>query len=378
MKESTAPTFSGILEKNGSRKALKSEHLKDAILNSLSSEIAVLSENGIILTVNESWKLFNKENTPSGLGRRDNVGMNYLEICRKSQGQFSEEAPQAFKGIRAVLKGDISFFTLEYPCHSPTTKRWFLMSVTALPGSLGAVVSHTDITERKAMEQMKDEFISLASHELKTPITSLKGIVHILQLSYGKKISGEGAKLLITMDTQLNKLTKIIRDLLDVNTIPGQKLQLSNEEFDFKNLVQEAVENARNLSQLHFLTVKENESISYIGDRFRLEQVITNLLTNAVKYSPQSNQVLINSVIKDDHILLSVQDFGIGIVKEELTTIFERFYRVDNGFRFGGLGLGLYISSEIIKAHEGILWVESETGKGSTFYFSLPRNNSNL
>src|SRR5664279_5433568 len=107
----------------------------------------------------------------------------------------------------------------------------------------GAVVSHTDITERKAIEQMKDEFISIASHELKTPLTSLKGIVHILQLSFLKKMKGEGAKLLSTMDIQLDKLTKIIGDLLNVNTLPGKGLPLNYEEFEFSSLVQETVEN---------------------------------------------------------------------------------------------------------------------------------------
>ncbi|MDQ6889068.1 MAG: PAS domain-containing sensor histidine kinase [Bacteroidota bacterium] len=360
-----------LAETKKPEKSSTSEQLKDAILNSLSSQIAVLNKAGVIQTVNESWKIFGKENSTPNDAKPDYIGMNYLEVCRRSEGQFSEEASEALTGIRSVLEGSISSFTLEYACHTPTTKRWYLMKVTALPDNFGAVVSHTDITERKAIEQMKDEFISIASHELKTPITSLKGIVHILQLSFAKKMKGDGAKLLSTMDSQLNKLTQIIKDLLEVNTIPGN-INLNIEEFDFSKLVQETMENVQNLSQLHFLSAKANESISFRGDRRRLEQVITNLLTNAVKYSPQSNQVIITSAFKDNSILLSIQDFGIGIEKENQDKIFDRFYRVKNNSGFGGLGLGLFISAKIIKAHNGDIWVESQPGRGSTFYISLP------
>jgi len=136
-------------------------------------------------------------------------------------------------------------------------------------------------------------------------------------------------------------------------------------------LVQETVENVRTLSQLHFITIKQNDKVTYKGDRLRLEQVITKLLTNAVQYSPQSNQVILSSSRDKDRILLAVQDFGIGVDEENFSKVFDRFYRVNNGLRFGGLGLGLYISSEIVKAHKGELWVESRHGQGSVFYFSL-------
>ena len=214
-------------QQNSLQKISKSEQLKDAILNSLSAQIAVLNSSGIIQTVNESWIEFAKENSHSEASGEGFIGINYLEVCRKSNGPFSEGALEALKGVVAVLEGAIPSFTWEYPCHSPAKQRWFLMKVNPLPDSQGAVVSHTDISERKAMEQMKDEFISIASHELKTPITSLKGIVHILQLSFEKKMKGEVGKLLSTMDIQLNKLTRIIGDLLVVNTMPGKKIYLN-------------------------------------------------------------------------------------------------------------------------------------------------------
>ncbi|MEO8569888.1 MAG: ATP-binding protein, partial [Ginsengibacter sp.] len=111
-------------------------------------------------------------------------------------------------------------------------------------------------------------------------------------------------------------------------------------------------------------------------DRLRLEQVITNLLTNAVKYSPDGKKVIIRYEISDENIIVSVEDFGIGIERENIDKLFERFYRVNNSLRFGGLGLGLYISANIIKAHNGGFWIESEVDKGSSFYFVLPRNKN--
>lgn len=374
MKELTLNPVREIHTKPRNGKISKSETVKNTTPNSFTPEIAVLSSTGIVQTVNDSWKLFEEEISPTGPTGLDYIGMNYPEICKNINGRFSEHSSIASHGILSVLNGSATSFELDYPCYIPSKKRWYHMSVIPLPDLTGAVVSHTDITEWKVMEKMKDDFINVASHELKTPITSLKGIVHILKLSFLKKVKGEGERLLSTMDSQLNKLTRIIGDLLDIYTIPGQEMILREEKFDFSELVLATVENVRNISPLHFISIKENEKIIFTGDRFRLEQVMTNLLTNAVKYSPQSNQVIISSLIKDKDILLSVQDFGIGVATEDLNNIFERFYRVNNGARFDGLGLGLFISSEIIKAHMGKLWVESDPGKGSTFHFSLPFN----
>jgi len=367
-------TLDPILEihlKPDYEKNSKNSSLKDPAVKRPVPQIAVLDKNGVIQTVNESWTSFAAAHRASEW-HNGCAGMNYPEICKKNIARFSEESSNAANGILAALNGSLPAFELEYACYTLAGKRWFLMSVISLPGNTGAIVTHTDITEQKIIEKMRDDFINIVSHELKTPITSLKGIVHILQLSFLKKMTGDGSRLLSTMDSQLDKLTRIIGDLLDIYTVPGQEMTLDTVPFDFTKLVVETVDNVRNMSPLHFISIKENEPVIYIGDRFRIEQVITNLLTNAVKYSPQSNQVLISSVRKNNTIVFSVQDFGIGISQEDLASVFQRFYRVDNGAEFNGLGLGLHISSEIIKAHRGKFWAESQVGQGSIFYFSLP------
>ncbi len=255
--------------------------------------------------------------------------------------------------------------------------RWHLGRATPYANKYNEIKwfgTNTDIEEHKYGEQKKDEFISIASHELKTPITSLKGIVFILKEILEKYGVSEAAKLLTTMDNQLIKLTKLITDLLDVNNIEGNQLRLNREDFEFSELVKETVDSVQHISPGHSLIIESDEKLIYNGDKLRLEQVITNLLTNAVKYSPGSNKVIIRYEITDENIVMSVHDFGIGIEREDLSKLFDRFYRVHNSLRFGGLGLGLYISANIIKAHNGSFWIESEPGKGSVFYFLLPRN----
>ncbi|MEO7961266.1 MAG: ATP-binding protein [Ginsengibacter sp.] len=358
-------------------RSTEARHFNLAILNSLSSQIVVLDKAGNIQSANTAWTECFQKYFPRQSKENNSMDVSFTELYG-SPDIFGDVREPVLAGIESVLQMDISSFSIEHPLLLNGEQHWFLMSVNPLPENHGAVISHTDITERKQIDQMKNEFIGIASHELKTPITSLKGIVHILQLSYAKQFKGEFSRLLSTMDIQLNKLNKIIGDLLVINTIPGKEIHLGVERFNFKTLIRETIQNVRNISPLHFFTIQENESVFVNADRFKMEQVITNLLTNAVKYSPQSNQVVVNSIVQNNHLIFSVQDFGLGIDQDHVTRIFERFYRVKTGLAMGGLGLGLYISHEIIKAHQGELWVNSKKGEGSKFYFSLPlaANNS--
>ncbi|MEO6636800.1 MAG: HAMP domain-containing sensor histidine kinase [Ginsengibacter sp.] len=345
-------------------------HLSDAVLDSLVNQIVVINRIGIIQKVNRAWYLFNKIISP-GSGY-DFIGADYFEICACADGPYAADTARALAGVRSVLDGRQERFEMEYVTVKAKQEKHFLLEVVSL-GIMGATVVHTDVTERKTDEKFREQFFAIASHELKTPITSLKGIAHIFKISFGKKISREGARMLGIMEIQLNKLTKIIEDLVVINSRPGRDIILQKEVFNFSTLLRQTVQNVRSISPLHFLTIEENEEvIKYTGDKFRLEQVLTNLLTNAVKYSPQANHIIIRLLVKDNCVQFSVRDFGIGIEKEDSKKIFEKFYRINNEDRFIGLGLGLYISSQIIKAHKGNLWVESEKGKGSTFYFTLP------
>lgn len=231
-----------------------------------------------------------------------------------------------------------------------------------------------DITQRKMLEKQKDEFISIASHELRTPVTSIKAYTQVMQKMFRKKGDDNSASLLGKMDVQIDKLTSLIGDLLDVSKIEAGKLQFREESFDFNELVNEIVEDVQRTANHHTILTELSKSKMVYGDRDRIGQVIINFLTNAIKYSPQADTVIVKTFLEQNTITFCVQDFGTGIPNDNLEKVFERFYRVEGKKEatYSGLGLGLFIASEIIRRQDGKIWVESEVGKGSTFYFSLP------
>jgi PAS domain S-box-containing protein len=231
-----------------------------------------------------------------------------------------------------------------------------------------------DITQQQELERRKDEFISMASHELKTPVTSLRGFTHILQRRFAQSEDAQVLHYLARMDVQLKKLTKLISDLLDLSRIQTGKLTFEEERFDLDRLVRETVENLQAVTPTHQLAIESIGSIFLYGDRDRIEQVLLNLLTNAIKYSPDASKVLIRVASDQHRATVSVQDFGIGIANGHHQKIFERFYQAEDATEqtYPGLGIGLYISQEIVQRHHGRIWVESQKGGGATFYMSLP------
>ncbi len=242
----------------------------------------------------------------------------------------------------------------------------------------GYVWYFLDITERENLTKQKDDFLAIASHELKTPLTSVKAYTQMLERRFIKSNDMPSANLVSKMDTQLNKLNGLIGDLLDVTKIESGKLLFNEGYFNFNELVSEVIEEVQRTSETYTITKKFEKAQKVYGDKDRIGQVITNLLTNAMKYSPQSNKIVVSVSSTKKDVTLAVKDFGVGISKEKQEKVFERFYRVSGPKynTFPGLGLGLYISSEIIKRQGGKIWVESRIGKGSTFYFTLPKNRS--
>jgi PAS domain S-box-containing protein len=228
--------------------------------------------------------------------------------------------------------------------------------------------------EQKIVMEKKDEFITIASHELKTPVTSIKGYVQLLKYNFQQDGNEMAANLLSKVDTQINKLATLISDLLDVKKIENGQLQYNEEEFDFNELVTEVIEETSQVFKNHTIIKQLGETKTVMGDRNKIGQVITNFIDNAGKYSPVNSEILINTDIEGDSIRLSVKDHGIGIPADQQGNIFDRFFRVsgEKENTYAGLGLGLYISSEFIKRHKGTIGVESELGNGSTFYFTIP------
>lgn len=222
-------------------------------------------------------------------------------------------------------------------------------------------------------EARRNEFISMVVHELKTPITSLKGYSQLLGRRCERMGDAEGMQLASRMDQQVKRLTGLIDDLLDINRMEGDRLRLRASEFAFDDLVEEVMADIQLTTEQHTL-VKEGQTDATIqGDRERIGQVLTNLLTNAIKYAPESEKIVIKLARDEQSVTASVQDFGPGIPDEQQAHVFEPFYRVEEqGSTASGLGLGLTIAANLIKRHQGKIWVESEEGAGTTFSFTLP------
>jgi signal transduction histidine kinase len=228
--------------------------------------------------------------------------------------------------------------------------------------------------EAQAASKRKDEFMSIASHELKTPLASVKAYVQLLDRSLEKdeRIKGYLDRTL----AQINKLNSLIVDLLDTSRIENGSLKFNESLFNFNKLINESVEMISQIYPDYKIRVSGEGNVLIRGDETRLEQVILNYMTNAIKYSPDIRELELHSTIRNNFLIVSVKDFGIGIPKESQAEVFRKFYRVEGtARRFQGLGVGLYICFEIIRRHNGKCWLESEEGKGSTFYFSLPIAN---
>jgi signal transduction histidine kinase len=257
-------------------------------------------------------------------------------------------------------------------------ERWSLVKsrpVLSERGEVAMVITIVhDITERVMAEQRKDEFVSMTSHELKTPVTSLKGFTNILQRRLTRQGDHQGLHYLSRIDAQLNKLTKLIIDLLDISRLQTGVLAFEKEWFSLDSLIEEIVENVQAATTTHAIAVEGSTGAQILGDKDRLGQVFINLLTNAVKYSPRADKVLVRLSREGNQALVSVQDFGIGIDEAYHQKIFERFYQVSDPEErtYPGLGIGLYLSKEILDRHAGSITVTSRKGAGSTFVVALP------
>src|SRR5581483_8277987 len=223
------------------------------------------------------------------------------------------------------------------------------------------LVAIEDITEKKHLEQQKDDFISIASHELKTPVTSMKVYAQLLQrhplITNDKKASFVLAK----MDMQMNRLTELVASFMNVYKMRSGKLRLKKQQFQLEELIAEVVGNFQYTISSHIVERTDDAKVKVYADKARIHQVLVNLISNAIKYSPRADKVIVSQKKDIDKVTVSVQDFGMGIPKEEQKRIYERFFRA-KGKKEGdipGLGLGLFISTEIVKQHNGELWVKS-------------------
>ncbi|WP_052569380.1 PAS domain-containing sensor histidine kinase [Ktedonobacter racemifer] len=240
----------------------------------------------------------------------------------------------------------------------------------------GKIISFiVDISERKELEKRKDEFVSLASHELKTPLTALKMLLYQLRKKSKQEEYQDVTRILSRMEAQVTTLTQLINDLLDVSKIQMGRFDYADEPIDLDTVIQEVVETLQQTTTTQTLRLHGAVHQCIVADKRRLAQVFTNIISNAIKYSPQADSVDIWVSASQNTAVIRVQDYGVGIPEELQSTVFERFNRGSYGASekvFPGLGMGLYIAKEIVKHYGGTITVESAEGRGTTFTVSLP------
>lgn len=348
-----------------------------AIVNSSDDAIISKTLDGIITSWNHSAKRMFGFTEDEAIGKHISIIIPPARIDEETviiQSIRAGKRIEHFETVRVAKDG---------------TEKYISLTVSPIKNDNGKVIGASKIardisfrveaekqrnlyTERlKELSNYKDEFMVMASHELKTPLTVILANLQVLQ-----EIMATDTNLSFVDKTvkQVLKLSSLVTNLLDISKIQTGKLELNILLFDLNLLIREIVNNLQHTTKSHHLIFNDSaEKLMVNADRERIEQVIINLISNSIKYMPMPGCVIINASCKEGNALVSVGDNGIGIPEKDIQNVFLRFYRVSGpASSFSGSGIGLFISSEIIKAHGGRIWAESELGKGSVFYFSIP------
>ncbi len=299
------------------------------------------------------------------------IGKTWREIFGSEAALIHEEA-----GERA-LAGETALY--EWSLKSRNGTQYFQTSLSPLRdaqcGIVGIVGVGRDITERRAMERMKDEFVSVVSHELRTPLTSIHGALGLLASGLLGTLSEQGKRMLEIAVQNTDRLDRLINDILDLERLDSGNIPLAKQTCNAADLMVKAAEVMQVIAENAGITLSVSpQSVQLLADPDGIIQLLTNLLSNAIKFSPQGTTVLLTVECLGNEILFQVKDQGQGIPADKLESIFERFQQVDVSYsrRKGGTGLGLAICRTIVQEHGGQIWAESTLGEGSTFYFTLP------
>jgi PAS domain S-box-containing protein len=404
--QSVANVLAAAIERGKVEEELQeSRNQLEVILQGVADGITVQNPTGQIIYANSAaLRMIGYSTQEELIQAPSNEILSRFDLVDEQNHPLS---PIRLPGQYALRGEDLGELVVGWVVRETGEKHWSIVKAEPVKNEHGqiflTVSIFRDVTERIERERRKDDFIALASHELKTPITSLKMFTQLLKRRFERAVNAQNGnhetlevqqppsltsdlandtlKQLSRMDDQLNKLTELVRDLLDTTQISAGKLPYHMEEFDLADLVSETVDDLQRIAERHTLEIRELVHERVFADRERIGQVLTNLITNAIKYSPKADLIIVGVEREPgaEELKVCVQDFGIGIPRSEQDKVFNRFFQVgppgeDSAVRdtFPGLGLGLYISGEIVSRHGGRIWVDSTPGEGSTFYFTLP------
>ncbi|MCX2477252.1 PAS domain-containing protein [Pedobacter sp. MC2016-05] len=339
----------------------------DSIIQTIRQGLIVLDPEYKVISANDFFlKTFKVEN-------RDTIGRSLYDL---GNGQWDIKQLRVL--LEQILPTNNPVLDFEVDHEFPHIGRK-LMLLNAhrieIEGSFKdrILIAIEDITQIRASENRKDDFLSVSSHELKTPLTTIKGynqtILRLLPADINPKIP----MMVNKSGKQIDRLQNIITSLLEMSRIQSGKLVLDADSIDMNILIKEMLEEAQEGNPEHILIFEGQTNHTIPADESQISQVLQNLITNAIKYSPDSRKIKLMLTEVSNYIKVSITDYGFGISQEDQKMIFDRFFRVSTIQKhFPGMGIGLYICAQIIKQHGGTLWVDSEPGKGATFSFTLP------
>ena len=335
---------------------------REQIIEEMQEGLLVLNVHNKIIDVNlQMIRLLNPE--------KDIIGLAFDEVFKHEKELLALTNEAGNGSTEIFIKTDL-------------TEKTYNVTVTSLldkkTGYSGKFLLFKDISElyaKEAIRQLmlkKDEFISIASHELKTPVTSMKGYLQIIEKISEKDQNPAYKTFIDKANKQVDKVVKLISDLLDISKIEAGKMQYNFVEFKVKDAIEDCISFSELNSPQHKILLTGDCSALIIGDRDRIEQVLCNLLSNAVKYAPHTTEIVINVQQEEENLRISVTDFGMGIAKDKQKNLFQKFSRLENSHQISGLGIGLFLSQEIVTRHGGTIGLNSADGEGSTFYITLP------
>ncbi len=372
-------TISGVMvlatdvtqQVNSRKKIEESEAQFRQVANLMPGKITNADAAGNVIYFNQSWV--------------DYTGLTFAELV---DGAWAKKIhPDDFAELdkrwqHSIITGND--FDFEFRLLNKTGEyNWHLSRASAVKEDNGKIKmwigATIEIQKMKEEERQKDNFLSMASHELKTPVTTIKAYGQIAEMMLQENGDSKTLAVVNKMGNQIAKLSTLIGELLDFTKIQEGKLLYNEDFFDFNEFVKEVVEDMRHTTVTHKISYIESADARIFGDKGKLNQVVNNLISNGIKYSPNANKILVTTKLHHDGVTLAIQDYGIGIAKEAQDKVFDQFYRVtgDSQKTFPGMGIGLYICAEIIKREGGKIWVESSNDKGSVFCIWLPFDHRN-
>jgi PAS domain S-box-containing protein len=342
-----------------------------SILDTMAEGVGIIDARGNLVYVNTmAQQIF-------GLNADELKGRSFFDAQWRSQKVNGMPLADQEHPVAQMLEGSHAVHDQEIGIQSSPGERIFI-SINAAPmfgqqaELTGGIVTFMDVTNRRKLMQQKDEFISVASHELKTPLTTLKAALQVLDRMKDNPSPGIMNKLINQSNKSLTKLSNLVADLLNVNRITQGQLHLRKKPFMLSEVIEDCCHHIRSAGT-HTIIIKGNPAFIVNADEQQIDQILINFINNAVKYAPESKEIIVSIEQTNSYARISVQDKGPGVPEAKIPHLFDRYFRGDySGIQFSGLGLGLYICAEIIKKHGGEIGVDTTEGQGSTFWFTLP------